>query len=265
VDTNAAPIRSLPGLAAGIRQTDHFALPVSVAAILEQGVLVPVYQVEGDTAEREASAAAETIGVVADKLRRMMAAYGEWSVFDAPAYFDLYPAQTALLLHISERVSTVHVTFYADLLLPSFRRAERIWAEEFFPAYQAARPFTRHIRHSSAYSTHFTEIDQPKLLAYWERLWAVVTAARTILSEDIGFLASSGGNDERNRWRAVWQKAPAPGLDARLLPPLETIPTVTLTVEFPLPGYRQPGRVRRLRRMWERRKKWSAGGGRQTN
>lgn len=255
MDTSAAPIRSLPGLAAGIRQTDRFALPVSVAAILEQSVLVPVYQVEGDTAEREASAAAETIGVVADKLRRMMGAYGEWSVFDAPAYFDLYPAQTALLLHISERVSTVHVTFYADLLLPSFRRAERIWAEEFFPAYQAARPFTRHTSHSSAYSTHFAEIDQPKLLAYWERLWAVVSGARKILNEDIGFLASSGGSDERNRWRASWQQQPAPGLDIRLLPALDSVPTVTLTTSFPLPIHRQPGRMRRLRRMWERRRR----------
>jgi hypothetical protein len=104
VDTTAAPIRSLPGLAAGIRQTDRFALPVSVAALFEQSQLVPVYRVEDGAVEREASAAAETIGVVADKLRRMMGAYGEWSVFDAPAYFDLYPAQTALLLHISERV-----------------------------------------------------------------------------------------------------------------------------------------------------------------
>lgn len=258
MDTSAAPIRSLPGLAAGIRQTDRFVLPVSVAALFEQKQIVPVYQIENGTVEREASAAAETIGVVADKLRRMIGAYGEWHIFDAPAYFDLYPAQTALLLHISERVSTVHVTFYADLLLPSFRRAEQIWAEEFFPAYQAARPFTRPGNHSSVYREHFLEMDQPKLLAYWERLWAVVTAARKILSDDIGFLASSGGNDERNRWRASWQQLPAAGLDARLLPQLETIPTVTLTMTFPLPGHRQPGRVRRLRRMWERRKRRTA-------
>ena len=253
MESSGAPIRSLPGLAAGIRQTDRFALPVSVASLFEQSPIVPVYQVEDGSVEREISAAAETIGVVADKLRRLVSAYGEWRSFDAPAYFDLYPRQTALLLHISERVSTVHVTFYADLLLPTFRRAERIWAEEFFPAYQAARPFARHSRRASVYREHFMEMDQPKMLAYWERLWTVVRGARAILSDDIGFLASSGGSDERNRWRASWQDGAAAGLDDRLLPPLETIPTVTLTLTFPLPIHRQSGRMRRLRRMWERR------------
>lgn len=253
METNAAPIRSLPGLAAGIRQTDRFALPVSVAALFEKSPLVPVYQMEDGAVEREISAAAETIAVVADKLRRLVGAYGEWRSFDAPAYFDLYPEQTALLIHISERVRTVHVTFYADLLLPTFRRTERIWAEEFFPAYQAARPFTRTSQRPSVYREHFLAMDQPKLLAYWERLWAVVSGARRILSDDIGFLASSGGSDERNRWRAVWPTRPAAGLDARLLPALETVPTVTLTMTFPLPTHRQSGRLRRLRRMWERR------------
>jgi len=255
VQTTAAPIRSLPGLAAGIRQTDRFALPVSVAALFERKPLVPVYQVADGTVEREISAAAETIVVVADKLRRLIGAYGEWRSFDAPAYFDIYPEQTALLLHISERVTTVHVTFYADLLLPSFRRAERIWAEEFFPAYQAARPFARTGKRSSVYREHFVAMDQPKLLAYWERLWAVVRGARQILSDDIGFLASSGGSDERNRWRSAWPLHPAAGLDERLLPPLENVPTVTLTMTFPLPIHRQSGRIRRLRRMWERRKR----------
>lgn len=258
MERTAAPIRSLPGLAAGIRQTDRFALPVSVASLLEKNPLVPVYQVADGSVEREISAAAETIGVVADKLRRLVGAYGEWHHFDAPAFFDLYPEQTALLLHISERVSTVHVTFYADLLLPTFRRAERIWAEEFFPAYQAARPFTARPfdgsrKRPSVYREHFVEMDQPKLLAYWERLWAVVRGARQILSDDIGFLASSGGSDERNRWQASWPPQPAAGLDSRLLPALETVPTVTLTMIFPLPIHRQSGRMRRLRRMWNRR------------
>ncbi|RLT44189.1 MAG: hypothetical protein DWI57_03490 [Chloroflexi bacterium] len=255
METTAAPIRSLPGLAAGIRQTDRFALPVSVASLLEQKPLVPVYQVSDGSVEREISGAAETIGVVADKLRRLAGAYGEWRHFDAPAYFDLYPEQSALLVHISERVSTVHVTFYADLLLPTFRRAERIWAEEFFPAYQAARPFSDIRKRPSVYREHFVEIDQPKLLAYWERLWAVVQGARQILNDDIGFLASSGGSDERNRWQSVWPQDTAAGLDSRLLPSLETIPTVTLTMIFPMPIHRQSGRLRRLRRMWERRKR----------
>jgi hypothetical protein len=41
------------------------------------------------------------------------------------------------------------------------------------------------------------------------------------------------------------------------------LPTLTLAVDFPLPAFRQPGRLRRLRRSRQRRDVYSARGGTQ--
>ena len=37
-----------------------------------------------------------------------------------------------------------------------------------------------------------------------------------------------------------------------LLAGRRTLPTLTLTIDFPLPAFRQPGRKRRLMRTWRR-------------
>jgi hypothetical protein len=245
-------IRSVPGLAVAVRRIDRGKLPSSSVAQLLKQPLVPFYQIESGDFEKEVSTATHTIAVVTDKLRRLSAAYGEWENFDAPAFFDLYPEQVSLLLYIVERVSTVHVTFYADLLLPSFQHTEQYWSQEFFPAYQAGYPFSRRIEKRSAYTKHFFEIEQPKMMAYWQRTLDVVQAVRRELREDIGFLATAGGSEERAQWRRVWPKRPAQGLTEELLPPLSHLPTLTLSMSFPLPAHRQPGRLRRLRRMWQR-------------
>jgi hypothetical protein len=252
-------IRSVPGFAAAVRRSDQGTLPTSSVSQLLAQPLVPFYQVEGGDLEKESSTAAHTIANVTDKLRRLANAYGEWQHFDAPAFFDLYPGQIALLLHIAERVSTVHITFYADLLLPSFRRMEQYWADEFFPAYQSAYPFEDRTDLRSSYTRHFFEITQPKMVAYFERTLAVVRAVRGALSEDIGFLATAGGSEERAQWQHCWPHQSARGLDESLLLPLEQLPTLTLSISFPLPAHRQPGRLRRLRRMW-RSKQWRSAG-----
>ncbi len=247
------PIRSVPGLAAAFRLIHRWHPPVSSAARLLARPLVEAYQVPAGAEEREIRIAGQVIAAAADRLRRLAHAYAEWEVFDPCAYFDLYPEQADLLVHVSERVTTVHVTFYADLLLPSFRRVEQTWAEEFFPAYQAAYPFERRVDRRSAYTAHYYEFDMPKILAYWDRLQRVVKAVRSQLVEDIGFLAAAGGSEERAYWQHHWPPEPAQALDPRLLLPLDQIETLTLTVEFPLPAHRQPGRYRRLRRLWQRR------------
>lgn len=245
-------LRSAPALGAAIRCTDRRRLPVSTAQLLQAARLPAVYRIETGDREKEIGAAIHTVATVTDKLRRLTGAYGEWAVFDAPAYFDLHPEQAALLVHIVERVSTVHVTFYADLLLPSFRRAEQTWATEFFPGYQAAYPVRIRADQRTSYADHFFEIDAPKLAAYWQRLVDVIHGARRTLSEDIGFLAAAGGSEERSRWLPCWARPAAEGLDERLRPELDAIPTLTLSMNFPLPAHRQPGRLRRLRRMWRR-------------
>ena len=245
-------IRSVPALAAGLRRTHCHPLPVSSTALFGQRALVPLYQVENGSQDREIAGAAHAVSTVADMLRRLASAYGEWRDFDVPAFFNLWPEQARLLVHISERVSTVHVIFYADLLLPSFQRVERYWAEEFFPAFHAAHPFHRQPDRRTSYNEHFLEITQPKMVAYWERLLRVVRAVQEELSTDPAFLAAAGGGEERERWRRVWQEEPAPGLPAALLPGLDELPSLTLSMNFPLPAHRQLGRLRRLRRTWER-------------
>lgn len=248
-------IRSLPAFAVSLRRIDRARLPSSLLPQLSEQPLVPFYAVDAGDFDKEVASAAHTVAVVADKLRRLAAAYGEWHAFDAPAFFDLYPAQVALLLSLSERVSTVHVSFYADLLLPSFQRMEQYWAQEFVPAYQAGFPFTQRADQRSSFTSHFFEIAQPKLIAYWERTLEVVRGVRRELSDDIGFLATAGGSEERAQWQPGWPQRSAPGLAPELLPALDTIPTLTLSISFPLPAHRQPGRLRRLRRQWTR-KNW---------
>ena len=94
-----------------------------------------MYEVSGQSSAEEAASAVQALEDISDRLRRLHGAYGEWRQFDAGAYFDLSHAQTRRLVRVSERVSTVHVTFFADLLLPSFRAAEHYWYYCFCPSY----------------------------------------------------------------------------------------------------------------------------------
>ena len=250
--------RSVPALAARMRQIDRCPLPASYTTIFNKRSLSPAYIVQNHVGEKEVQTAVTTIAQVADRMRRMARAYGEWNEFDIPAFFDLWPEHVPLLVKVEERVGTVNVTFYADLLLPSFHRAEQYWANEFFPAYQTAQPSSDRNEDCSSFTANFLDIEQPKMRAYWAKLIDVMGSARLALWSDIDFLAATAGGEEKAQWQWAWRRQPPPGLDQSLLPPLRQLPTLTLGVEFPLPASRQPGRVRRLRRTWEshRRKRW---------
>ncbi len=248
---NVAEVRSVPALAAKMRQIDTCALPAPYTEIFNTRSLSPAYLVQNHVGAREVQTAVTTIAQVADKLRRMSRAYGEWQEFDVPAFFDLWPEHAPHLVHVEERISTVSVTFFADLLLPSFQRAEQYWAREFFPAYQTARPPLNTSADSSSFTSHFLDFEQPKMRAYWDKLIAVMGETRRTLWNDIDFLAATAGGEEKTHWQWAWRGEEPPGLDRRLLPPLQQLPTLTLGIEFPLPASRQPGRVRRLRRTWE--------------
>ena len=129
-------------------------------------------------------------------------------------------------MRVVERVATVHVIFFVDALLPSFRRLVDCCALAVQPAlrFGALPPDV-----------------QSELVHRWRRLLAVLTFARTQVRDDVGFLAANGADDERTRWRTHWQRPPTELLPPELLPELATIPTLTLGVDFPLPAFRQPG------------------------
>jgi hypothetical protein len=184
--------------------------------------------------------------VVADRMRRLRAAYGAWRHFDACAFFDLTIPQTDRLVQISERVTMVHVLFYADALLPSFQSAEAFWQENFRPDYLDLRNYLRQGERPLASTLAFVKRGQLQMLEHWQRLLAVIRATRALLDNEMGYWAANGSSDERARWRWAWSTEPAPGIRSELLPPLARTPTLTLAVDFPLPTYRQPGRRRRL-------------------
>lgn len=250
-------INSAPALATALRSMDErFSAPPGQS--LGRGeMLVPMYRISNPavplSVAQEAEAVAYLISNVADRLRRLGAAYGEWDAFDAPAYFDLSIAQTEQLVKLTERVNTVHVTFFIDLLLPAFQQAVTWWAQEFLPAYQQRYE-------QPALAPDFFQRIQPAMVEHWQHLAQVMQQTRTLLSNDFGFLATNGAQEERERWRRWWSNSPAPALDPRLLPELSRTPTFTLSFDFPLPAYRQPDRLRRLRRNRDRQR-WRQGRG----
>lgn len=232
------PILSTPTLAAALRTLGRAADPLPFPPVLEPHLLTPMYRVSGGDVEQEAASAAHLVSDLAERLRRLAAAYGEWRTFEPEPYFDLYGEQARLLVHMAERVSTVYVTFYVDALLPSFQAAVDCLALELAPA---------RFQHG-AYAQAQAEMGER-----WLRLITVLQGARQHLANDAGFLASNGAGEERSRWRAAWQAPPPPGLAPLLAPALAETPTLTLSFEFPLPAWRQRGRLRRLRRAQQRR------------
>lgn len=244
---------SIPALAAILRRAHRLdgqtglpahlpdSLPTASPVQGRDRALVPMYCIAPSSPEpsAEAAATAQVVVTVADRLRRLTRAYGEWTDFDAQAYFDLTPRQAAGLLEITERVTSVHLTFFIDALLPSFRSGLDYWRNHFQPGYLFTRQDPR--------PAFFNET-QPEMVARWQRLLAVTHHTRRLLADDPAFWAMNAANDERLRYRWAWRGRPAPGIDSALLPRLTDVPTLTLSIDFPLPAYRQPGRLRRLRR-----------------
>lgn len=240
-------LHSTPALAAALRQMAHVENVLHPVALPALRRLSPMYRIQGGSIETEAHAAAQVVGEIAERMRRLTTAYSEWQAFDISAYFDLPPAFSGELIRIVERVSTVHVLFFVDPLLPSFQTAAQFWESEFMHAYQ-------HLNRTPEEYRHFVEELQQAMVDHWERLIAVLQTARGHLLDDIGFLTTSGAADERMRWQAIWRRPPAAGLRPELTPDLRQIPTLTLALDFPLPAQKQPGRIRRLRRSRERRR-----------
>jgi hypothetical protein len=134
-----------------------------------------------------------------------------------------------------ERAATVHVTFCLDVLLPAFQNVHAYAAQVAMTTGSAEQDET-------IYTT---------LTAHWQRMLTVIGAARHHLHQDIGFLALNGASEQQERWIRVQRTkqglaAPWASLER------SATPTLTLSIDFPLPAFRQPGRKRRLMRTWQR-------------
>lgn len=261
LSAHTGTINSTPALAAALRSTGASAINAPDLAVLRAHALVPMYRLQGRTLAQEVDHATQVVQESAERLRRLATAYGEWRTFDASAYFDLTTEQTTELVYLVERVSSVHVRFFTDLLLPSFQQAIAGWRTDYVPAYAGLRNEVRTgfppVNGEANGSAGFAHSIQPEMVDRWQRVLAVVDGVHRRLAGDITLLSMSGVEEERNRWRSYWQRQPQIGLDATLLPDLATIRTLTLTFDFPLPASRQPERLRRLRYNRQRRERRS--------
>jgi hypothetical protein len=257
-ETSRITINSIPALAAAIRTVDRDLFAPRTSRMLAGEKLVPMYRVRDISPDSETRDSLRVVEHVVDRLRRLAEAYGAWQDFDVGAYFDLTEDQASRLVMVTERVSTVHVVFQTDLLIPTFRSAIAFWAGQFVAAHSSS--FSRidspwRAGAPLAFDDDFALDTQPSMLTRWNRLLGVVEEVRATLVDDPGFVATLATQETQMRWRRLWASAPAEGLSQQLRPDLMSIPTLTLSFDFPLPAHRQPGRLRRLRLNRERRQK----------
>lgn len=229
------PARSLPELAFAL-QCPGIVAPLTDCALASLTGVAQAYQVRRSSIEAEAASAAHAVRHAVDRLQRMARAYGEWSAFDAAAYFDLTEDQVELIVQLNERVTTVHVTFYADLLLPRFQMALQAHAE-----------LMTALQYGDAQSLQV--VGPPgsgeRALKAWEDAAQVTRLARRLLSGDIGYMTVGSGHEEQWCWQ---READSASARPNSRPDIRGAPSLALVIDFPLPAWRQPGRVRRLMR-----------------
>lgn len=228
---------SLPAIHHAVRNGSAPSPQAEDALEVLRGV-VQAYRIARNLAvDAEAEQAAHVVRHILDRLARLRGAYGEWRLFDAPAYFDLTPEQAQLLLEMGERVTVVHALFHVDLLLPSVQELLHFWVQ------MGATP---NVRGAITTEEHerFAQQTRPELERRWARAVAVVSACRRLLTGDATWLAANAAEEERWRWRDAGGKS----VDLLGNVPITQIPSLALTIDFPLPTWKQPGRMRRLRR-----------------
>lgn len=228
---------SIPALAVALCAWQRGAPVIANTEVLQPHLLAPMYRLSAGSLDAETHAAAQLVSEVAERLRRLPRAYGEWRTFEPGPYFDLTPTQVDLLTRVIERVATVHVVFYVDALLPAF---------------QATQSYAARFAANSGSAEH-SDMISTTLALHWRRMVAVVDAARARLRHDIDFLALSAASEEQERWAARQRLSETSDERPWCAKADHRFPSLTLSIDFPLPAYRQPGRKQRLRRTWQRR------------
>lgn len=216
---------SLPALAAALAEPQRaWPCHCDARALLSQP-LVPAYSVPGRGRREEClGRLADAVALLAERLDRLPSAYGQWSVFDAGAYFDLRPLQVQTLLRMESLGATLDLTLHADLLSPAFRAAERFWAEHFCAAYHAGG---RQV--DDAFSQHFLKHTLPAMQRRLEAAGEEIGCAGRLLFErgDVTFLLAAAAPDERQR-----QLLTLPPGDEDLALLFLDLPSLTLSRSF---------------------------------
>ena len=225
---------SLPALAANIAQP-HLSWPCnSVVQSFIWEPFVPAYRVpaRGDRQQR-LQRLADAISLLAERLDRLQDVYLTWRRFDAGAYFDLRKRQTEAIIRIERLGATLDVILHADFLSPAFRTAERFWAREFCPAYQAATN-----RQDDPYTIHFFRRTLPAMQRRMEKARQEIAETGELLLQrgDLTFLSMAAAHDERERQIQRF----LPGAEDLSLVFLE-IPTLTLSRSFDILEMGRPG------------------------
>ena len=210
---------SLPALTSLIARPETSWPCHSIVDLYLHRPFVPAYRVP-EYGERSlvARRIAESVAILAERLRRFSRSYPHWHRFDPVAYFDLFPDQAAALVRIDALGATLDITLYADLISPAFRRAERFWAQAFCPAWFASG-------RNDAFDSHFYQRTLPAMQRRLQEARAEIALAGDMLYQrgDITFLASSAALDERTR-----HQHRLPAGDAAIRTLFHNIPTLTL-------------------------------------
>ncbi len=249
-------IRTLPELARAWWLLEEEWPGISTTKRIHTRPLAPVYRVKSRwSEERRVRALAQAIGVINDRLSRLPRVWHEWEEFDPGAFFDLYPEQVDVLVDIQASRRRVRVTFYADLLVPSFQEAETFWVNEVIPALHVAQPSLLAARPtgedpaSEVWAQLVARELGPEMEQRLYRAAQEIQAVRNLLYErgDVTFLATMVDVGDRERL-----PRPVRGGQALLAERLRLIPTLTLQLTFPTNLREQQARGQALRR-WLRR------------
>jgi hypothetical protein len=179
--------------------------------------------------EEEGRAAAQLAGDVAERLRRLRQADGEWQQFEPGPYFDLTEEQAALLTRVVERASTVHVVVYLDALVACLSggaglcRAELAADDPLLAG--CVDPFLESLAGGIG--------DSPESAAARHHAVRLQRCRRRAA---------------RCRQRCRWERPAGPWAPLAV----KELPSLTLSVDLPLPALLQSGRRCRLRRTWQR-------------
>lgn len=235
-------IRSIPALAAHLRSVHRMHTETSTARMCPAAGLVPAYHPDGlarcsrdgrslSALQGEAKAMVHIYRRLIDHLHRLPTAFREWQEFDPGAFFDLYPHQARLLVHLDRGTHATRVVFCGDLLMPSFQRAEIYFVDTFTPSYRAA--FARQDPDDRARQArhHFRTAVEPEMTRRWQYLTAVAQRVNWALQDDLDFMVVADGSEELFGWRPAWREPGAPGLHTSLCPAWETLTTFTLAVQ----------------------------------